>query len=150
MSGSVTVPQKCDISGGMTIPIEFGDIMSNSFKMAGQMPVGFNKVHKELTLKCNNISEGVKVSLSIQGTPDPRFNNALKTEDNEDIAVLFENSAGVVIPVQTGLLPAEMNGLGQLESTGKADVYMYPIKTGDKLPAVGEFNATATVKAEIQ
>ncbi|MHA7845542.1 fimbrial protein [Serratia sp. D1N4] len=149
MNGSVTVPQSCDINPS-PITIDFGDIMSSQFQTAGAMPDGFTPVNKQLTLACRNISDGVKVNLSFTATPDPNMNNALKT-DNSDIAIMIKDGSGNVISPNNGSLPVNMTGLGTLNSTGQAEINVYPVNTTGKLPAVGVFkNASGTVKVEIQ
>ncbi|MFC0226273.1 fimbrial protein [Serratia aquatilis] len=148
MTGSVTVPQKCDINP-QAITIDFGDIMSNSFKTAGVKPEGFNNRNQVLTLACRNVADGVKINLLLQAVPDARFSNALQT-DNSDIAVRIEDANGNIISPSSGRLPVNMNYTGQIDSTGSTEMNVYPISTTGKAPAVGQFNATATIDVEIQ
>lgn len=149
MSGTVTVPQSCDISP-QDIVISFGDIMSASFKTAGQKPNNFDKKNQVLTLACRNISDGVKVDLSFQGVADPNDQTSLKT-NNSDIAVRIEDASGNVISPNNGRLPVKMDyNNGQINSTGSTEMNLYPINTTGNMPAVGEFNATASVRVEIQ
>ncbi len=148
MNGTVTVPQNCDISPS-PITIDFGDIMSSKFKTAGAMPDGFTPTNRQLTLACRNISDGVKVSLTFTAEPDPKISNALKTT-NGDIAVMIKDGNGNIISPSNGTLPMNMTGLGSLNSTGQAEINVYPVNTTGNTPAVGVFNATGTVKVEIQ
>lgn len=148
MSGTVTVPQSCDINP-QAITINFGDIMSTSFQTAGQKPNNFNKVNQKLTLACRNISDGVKIELAFQGTPDINDNSALQT-DNSDIAVKIEDANGNVISPNSGRLPVTMDYTGQVDSSGITEMNLYPINTTGNMPAVGVFNSTATIRAEIQ
>ncbi|MFZ1872060.1 MAG: fimbrial protein [Chania sp.] len=148
MSGTVTVPQSCEISPA-PISINLGDIMSSKFKTAGAMPDGFTPVNQQLTLACRNISDGVKVSLTFTADPDPKISNALKTT-NGDIAVMIKDGNGNIISPNNGTLPINMSGLGTLNSTGQAGINVYPVNTTGNTPAVGVFNATGTVKVEIQ
>ncbi len=39
-SGTVTVPQSCEINAGQTILVNFGALYSGNFSHAGQKPVG--------------------------------------------------------------------------------------------------------------
>lgn len=145
MSGTVTVPQNCDISPS-PVNVDFGTIMSNSFKTAGAMPNGFTKVNKQLTLACRNISNGVVINLSFQTTPDPVYGDALKT-DNSSIAVRIEDKNGNIISPNNGALPVNLNYSTQ---QGTTEMNLYPINTTGSAPSVGIFNATATIKVEIQ
>lgn len=148
MSGTVTVPQSCDINP-QAITINFGDIMSTAFKTAGKKPDNFNKVNQQLTLACRNISDGVKIDLSFQGESDVNDNTALKTT-NSDIAVKIEDASGNVISPNNGRLPVKMNYTGQVDSTGITEMNLYPVNTTGNMPAVGVFNSTATIRVEIQ
>ena len=146
MSGSVTVPQSCEINLGQPININFGDIAGNDFKTINQMPTGFTPHVVNMTVACTNISAGVKISLSFQGTKDIHDGTALATTNN-DIAVRIENITGVKIPVLSGLLPVNLNYSTQ---TGDTTMKIYPINTTGNLPTGGGFTATATIQAEIE
>lgn len=146
MSGTVTVPQSCEINIGQPIHVDFGDIAANNFKTVGQKPTGFTPHTVTMTLACTNISAGVNISLSFQGAADSHDNSALATSNN-DIGVRIENITGTKIPVLSGLLPVNMNYSAQ---TGETTMKIYPINTSGNLPAGGGFSATATIQAEIQ
>ena len=146
MSGSVTVPQSCEINTGQPINIDFGDIAGNNFKTANQMPTGFTPYEVNMTVACTNLSAGVKIALSFQGTADSHDNTALVTT-NSDIAVRIESITGTKIPVISGLLPVDLNYSTQ---TGDTTMKVYPINTTGNLPAGGGFTATATIQAEIE
>lgn len=146
MSGTVTVPQSCSINGGGVITIPFGDIIATNIKTKGEMARGFTPKNQQLNVACNNISEGVKVSLSFQGRPDPSEPSVLATT-NEDVGVKIENSSGTVIPPVSGVLPLNMNYASQSASS---QIKIYPINTTGKTPGTGDFTATATIQAEIE
>ncbi|MEE4484852.1 fimbrial protein [Serratia ficaria] len=145
MSGIVTVPQSCEISP-QTVVVDFGDILATGFKTKGQMPPGFIPHQKELTLACRNISAGVRVSLSFRGEADANMPVALKTS-NGSIGVMIEDRLGKAVSPQSGRLPVDFNYPGQ---TGSTRISLYPINTTGQAPAVGTFNATATIQAEIE
>lgn len=146
MSGSVTVPQSCEINTGKAINIDFEDIAANHFKTAGQMPKDFVPHVVNMTVACTNISAGVKIALSFEGMADTNDSTALATT-NRDIAVRIENITGVKIPVISGLLPVNFNYPSQ---TGDTTMKIYPINTTGNLPSGGGFTATATIQAEIE
>lgn len=165
MSGRVTVKQSCQFSVS-SISIPFGDIMSESFKVApGQKPTGFNKEFtKEITMSCNNISDGVKVFLSLKGDSNANVKDALKTvnkvdgTENEDIAIRFiDKDNRIIKPTPLGqegdsiegLLKVDMKGLGEINSTGSTRFTAYPISATGKPPRAGEFNATATLNVRL-
>lgn len=145
MSGTVTVPQNCEINP-QPVTVDFGDILSGNFKTQGAMPNGFTPINKQLTLACRNISEGVRISLSFQATPDVNDPTALKTS-NDNIAVKIEDPNGNAITPVSGRLPVTMDYVNQ---SGSTQINLYPINTTGADLATGKFNATATIRAEIQ
>ncbi|WP_233527802.1 fimbrial protein [Serratia sp. PAMC26656] len=145
MSGVVTVPQNCEISP-QTVVVDFGDILSTSFRTKGAMPPGFTPHQKELTLACRNISSGVKVSLSFRGEVDSNIPAALRTS-NSSIGVMIEDRFGGTISPQSGRLPVDFLYPSQ---SGSTRFSVYPINTTGQAPAAGVFTATATIQAEME
>lgn len=63
ISGSITVPQGCELSSGSTLEIPFGEFKATDFKdRKGQVAKNATKFTKELQFKCTNISDGVRSS----------------------------------------------------------------------------------------
>jgi type 1 fimbria pilin len=145
MSGTVTVPQSCEISP-QTVVVDFNDIMKPDFQTKGAMPRGFTPRQKELILACRNISAGVKVSLSFRGEADANMPTALKTS-NSSIGVMINDLSGNPIAPQSGRLPVDFQYPTQIGRTG---ISLYPVNTTGQAPTVGTFNATATIQAEIE
>lgn len=146
MSGTVTVPQSCVINGGGIITVPFGDIMSGDIATKGEMAKNFKPKNVNFNVACTNISDGVKVSLSFQGTPDANDPTALSTT-NSDVGVRMQDNAGVTVAPLSGRLPLMMD---YAEQVGTSEIYLFPINTSGNAPISGNFTATATIRAEIQ
>ncbi|MCV5513425.1 long polar fimbrial protein LpfD, partial [Escherichia coli] len=57
ISGNITVTQGCELAAGTVLDIPFGEYQAHDFKgRAGQPPQNVQKVQKELSFDCNNIS----------------------------------------------------------------------------------------------
>lgn len=52
-SGSITVPQSCEVNSNQVITIDFGTLSSGNFKTKGQKPSGFTPVSKQVPVKCS-------------------------------------------------------------------------------------------------
>ncbi|HEM7578167.1 TPA: fimbrial protein, partial [Serratia marcescens] len=52
---SMTVPQSCTINSGQVINIDFENIPSSSFKVAGKKAEGVSSISRNLSVKCDNI-----------------------------------------------------------------------------------------------
>ncbi|HHQ6558424.1 TPA: fimbrial protein [Serratia fonticola] len=145
MSGSVTVPQSCEINAGQVINVNFDNIMSNDIKNPGEIANGFTPKVVDMTLACNNISNGVVVSLSFSGEPSGGDPTALKT-DNNDIGVRVRDANGNIVPPVNGNLPVTFDYSSQ---TGTSSMTLAPMNVTGNTPALGRFNAVATINAEI-
>lgn len=144
MQGSVTVPQNCTINAGQAINIDFGDIKTTDISTKGTSSVTEKQI--STTLKCSNISDGVKVTLSFKGTNDSNDNTALATSNN-DIGIQVKNSNHAIVTPNQDELPVEMDYSAQ---QGTTTMYLSPINTTGSVPATGGFTAIATLNAEIQ
>ncbi len=146
MNGSVTVAQSCNINAGQVIDVKFGNIMSNDIKRMGEIANGFTPKVVNMTLACNNISNGVVVSLSFSGEPAGGDPTALKT-DNTDIGVRVRDANNNIVPPVNGQLPVTFDYSSQ---SGTSSMTLAPMNVTGNTPALGQFNAVATVNVEIQ
>lgn len=153
LSGQITVPQGCELSSGSTLEIPFGEFKSSDFKdRKGQIPKNAMKYTKELQFKCTNISDGVKIYLHIEGTPNANDAKAIDM-GNPDIGAVIEGSNGkIMIPndmsVEQELSVSDLvDGTHRVAST---TISAYPISTTGKLPAAGEFEGIATMRIDVE
>jgi len=146
MSGTVTVPQSCEINGGGVITVPFGNVLSGDISTKGEMAKNFTPKKVDLNVACTNISEGVKVSLSFQGTPDANDPTALSTT-NADVGVRIQDPNGATVAPLNGRLPIAMDYTAQ---AGTSSINLFPFNTSGKEPDLGDFSATATIRAEIE
>jgi type 1 fimbria pilin len=146
MTGTVTVPQSCDINAGQIIDVKFGNIYATDIKTKGANAAGYTPKVINMTLACNNISEGVNISLSFNGESSTGDPTALKTS-NDDIGVRILDATGSTVSPNSGRLPVTMNYAAQ---TGTSSMTLAPMNVTGNEPPVGDFNATATIRAEMQ
>lgn len=146
MSGTITVPQSCNINEGDVINVDFGNIDAYKFITKGQPPTGFTKKRVDFDIKCSNISNGVAVTLEFNGTTDANDSTAVKT-DNSDIAIRLADTSNNTISPQGGEIPVNFNYANQ---TGTSAMQLYPINTTGNVPATGKFNSQVNVTVDIQ
>ncbi|WP_249925044.1 fimbrial protein, partial [Escherichia coli] len=97
ISGSITVTQGCELAAGTVLDIPFGEYQAHDFKgRAGQPPQNVQKVQKELSFDCNNISDGVKIYLSIDATPNTAYPSAIDL-GNADVGAVIEDGKGNIL-----------------------------------------------------
>lgn len=146
MSGTVTVLQSCDINAGQVINIDFGNLNAKDIKTKGENAAGFIPRIVNMTVACNNISDGVKISLSISGDAASGDPSALAT-NNDDIGVRILDAGGNAVSPNDGRLPVAFDYAAQ---TGTSSMSLAPMNVTGNAPSSGEFTAIATIRAEIQ
>ncbi|HDG1668079.1 fimbrial protein [Kluyvera ascorbata] len=139
-SGSITVPQSCEVNSNQVITIDFGTISSGNFKTKGQKPSGFTPVSKQVPVKCSGgVSEMASLSFRFQGQADVNEPTAIAS-DNSDIAVQFTDILGNVITPNTGTIPFQLENY-----TATVPFTVFPISATGKKPQQGVFHAQAYI-----
>ncbi|ELQ5084786.1 long polar fimbrial protein LpfD [Salmonella enterica] len=152
-SGSITVPQGCELSTGSTLEIPFGEFKASDFKdRKGQMPTGAASITKELQFKCTNISDGIKIFLRIEGMPNASDSNAIDM-GNPDIGAVIEGANGKILVPNDASVNQELSVSGLVDDTHRTastTISAYPISTTGKLPAAGDFEGIATMRIDVE
>ncbi|HBE6261091.1 TPA: long polar fimbrial protein LpfD [Escherichia coli] len=153
LSGKVTVTQGCELAAGTALDIDFGEYQAHDFKdRVGQPPQNVRKIQKELTFNCNNISDGVHIYLSLEGSSNPAYPSAINL-GNADVGAIIEDGKGNI------LKPNDDNSLLEMDSgtlyedvkrTAKITITAYPVSTTGKLPTAGDYDGVATMHVELE
>ncbi|ECC8921002.1 long polar fimbrial protein LpfD [Salmonella bongori] len=153
LSGSIIVPQGCELSSGSTLEIPFGDFKASDFKdRKGQIAKNATKFIKELQFKCTNISDGVKIFLRIEGMPNANDSNAIDM-GNPDIGAVIEGANGNILVPNDTSVNQELSVSGLVDDTHRTastTISAYPISTTGKLPAAGKFEGIATMSIDVE
>ncbi|HDT6507888.1 TPA: fimbrial protein [Klebsiella aerogenes] len=144
-SGSITVPQSCQINTGSQIVVDLNDISRRKFKYEGQKPEAFTPKTFNVPIQCNDSAAVANLSLRIQGNPTAKYPEALQS-DNSDIGVVITDSTG------TALKPNifDSNTPFVLDGSNHANVVLqaYPIKTSGNEPGLGVFTTLAYIRVD--
>lgn len=142
-SGSVTVPQSCDIGVGDVLEIDFGKISANAFSQAGigNKPIGTNVQTRTLAIQCKNIDAQATLTLRLQAE---QANNDIMQSDNPDIGFKVSDQAGNV------LIPNAMNSIipFRLENPSNITIKAWPVSTTGNIPQVGPFRARGYLRVD--
>ncbi|WP_421589380.1 fimbrial protein [Rahnella aceris] len=153
VSGKLTVPQSCEINKGETITVNFGAIATNKFTTLNQPPRGFIPVTFNITYDCTanglpKIPAGTQLAMLLKGddlTDQYTLVARRRPSDNKaDIGIRVENANGTAIPFESGNLPMNQNGMGNISMTA------YPINLIGGGLDTGEFSGMATLKIDIR
>ncbi|EPM0860678.1 fimbrial protein BcfD [Klebsiella aerogenes] len=144
-SGSVTVPQSCEINAGQTILVDFGSLYSGGFNRAGEKPTGVRKKRFTVPVKCSGVDSQVNLSLRLIATADSHLSQAIAS-DNPDVGVVVESSDGAV------LTPNDASSVEPFttDEYGRATISLqaYPVSTTGQTPAEGAFTALANLRVD--
>lgn len=142
LSGSVVVPQNCTINAGQVITVDFGTMMSSSFKTAGEKPTGMTDKAFNVPIKCANVDGTANLALRVTATPASGNANAIAS-NNADVGVVVTSEQGTVLTPNNTSSAVPFN----VDSSGNASVTLkaYPISTTGKQPKEGLFTALATL-----
>lgn len=151
--GYITVTQGCELAAGTVLDIPFGEYQARDFKeRRGLPPQGVRKIQKELSFDCNNISDGVKIYLSIEGTPNTALPDAISL-GNPDVGAIIEDANGNVLKPNDNSSLLEMDPgttYDTVKRTAKTTITAYPVSTTGNLPAAGDFDGIATIHVELE
>lgn len=144
-SGTVTVPQSCEINAGQTILVNFGALYSGNFIHAGQKPVGVRAKKFSVPVKCSGLDSQVNLTMRLIATPDSHFPQAIAS-DNADVGVVVETDEG------NALIPNDVQSVAPFitDSAGRANITLqaYPVSTTGETPAEGAFTALASLRVD--
>ena len=153
IQGRVTITQDCEIKPGTVLDVPFGEFPSSAFKnRQGQMPEGATEQEINLSFDCNNISDGIKVALRLEGATNADDPRAVDM-GNPDIGVLVKDSSGKI------LVPNDANSttlldLSSLDSATHRNAAIrllaLPISTTGKAPKAGTFEGVTTIYLEME
>lgn len=145
-SGVITVPQNCVINAGQTVTVDLGSLYHGDFTRAGQMPDNAQPKTFNVPIECNaDVNSPAQLTLRVMGTSDPRYPEALAS-DNPDVAVVVTSEQdNILIPnVFSSSAPFTTDEAGKANVTLKA----YPISTTGNSPELGVFTALALLRVD--
>ncbi|WP_312951737.1 fimbrial protein [Superficieibacter sp.] len=144
-SGSVTVPQSCEINAGQTILVDFGTLNSGGFIRAGQKPKGVRTRTFNVPVKCSGGDDRVSLSMRVMATPDSNFSQAIAS-DNADVGVVVADSQGRALTPNdsSSKVPFTTNAAGIADLQFQA----YPVSTTGNTPAEGTFTSLASLRVD--
>lgn len=142
-SGSITVPQSCQINNNQTIDIDFGKIPSTSFSQtgAGNKPLGVNAQTREVLIKCTNIDAYAALALGIESE---KSNNDILVSNNPAIGFKFSDSSGNV------LRPNDPNSKIPFKNNNpsKISINVWPVSIDGSKPEPGPFRGNGYLRVD--
>ena len=145
-SGSITVPQSCEIGTGDFVEINFNEIPAYAFSQAGagNKPENVNKQTRTLAIKCKNIDAHATLTLRLEAEKSigeamisNNPNIGFKISDQND-RVLIPNNLNSVIPFDLRQQPAQIT------------IKAWPVSINGKTPRVGPFKSRGYLRVDFE
>ncbi|MFW1801842.1 fimbrial protein [Acinetobacter nematophilus] len=142
-SGSITVPQSCEIGAGNTLEIDFGNIAANAFSQAGvgNKPSSAKVETRTFPIQCTNIDGQALLSLRVEAE---QATGDMIQSDNPDVGFKMADQDSRV------LLPNNINSYIPFRNADPAYVTIkaWPVSTTNKTPAPGPFRARGYLRVD--
>ncbi|MEC5341964.1 fimbrial protein [Brenneria populi] len=132
LSGSVTVPQSCELNAGQIISIDFGSVSTGAFKTAGQKAEGVTPVSRSIGIQCKGIEAQASLSLRVQA--DTVKDNMI-VSDNADVGFVIADSDNN--PLTPNSLSSVIPFVLDDAASANVSIYAYPVSVTGQTPKVG-------------
>lgn len=136
----VTIPPQCTINGGQTINVPFDPIAANAFHPDAPVtkPV-------DLKVTCTNPDDVSKAKITFRGDDFTSAGDVIRTQDEAD---KVRDDLGIKLKHDSTQITG--NSELPLDKTGQLTITATPTQLGSKKPAVGAFNAIATINLRFE
>jgi minor fimbrial subunit len=144
-SGSITVPQSCEINAGTVVTIDFGDIGASLFSNAGagNKPTGVNAQSRTFGIKCKNIDAEATLSMRLES--EQSSGNAM-VSDNPDLGFVVADSKN------NPLVPNDINSHFKFKLDENAEssvgITAWPVSITGKKPKEGTFTSEGYLRVD--
>lgn len=144
-SGSVTVPQSCEINAGQTILVDFGTLNSGGFTHAGEKPIDVRAKSFNVPVKCNGTNAQVNLSMRLLATPDAHFSRSIAS-DNPDVGIVVTSDQGAILTPNDASSAVPFT----TDAAGNANIQLqaYPVSTTGETPVEGTFTSLANLRVD--
>lgn len=132
LSGTVTVPQSCELNAGQIIAIDFGSVSTGAFKTVGQIAEGVTPVSRNIGIQCKGIEAQTSLSLRVQA--DTVKDNMI-VSDNADIGFIITDSDNN--PLTPNALSSVIPFVLDDAASANVRIGAYPVSVTGQTPKVG-------------
>ncbi|EPL3172467.1 fimbrial protein [Serratia marcescens] len=140
----VTVPQTCTLNAGQVINIDFGNLSSGAFTVAGARPEGVNDIVRNVPIECNGIAANTAMTVRLQA--DNVSGNAVVTNTNSDVGFVVADGNGTALTPNnlSSVIPFTLGSDNQSSVT----IRVYPVSVTGNKPAEGPVTSQAYLRVD--
>lgn len=145
LSGSIHVPQSCELNTGQVISMDFGDIGASAFPQAGagNKPAGVNPQTRDIAIKCKNIDAQAMLSMRIEASNTS--GNAI-ISDNPDLG--FVVADGKQSPLEPNNIDSKIPFRLDDNASAKVPISAWPVSITGNKPAEGKFTSEGYLRVD--
>ncbi len=144
-SGTIEVPQSCEINAGNVVEFDFGDIGASLFSQAGagQRPPSVPVQSKTIGIKCTNVEANAYLTMRIEA--EKVSGNAL-VSDNPDLGFVVADANGNPLTPNTlgSTIPFRLDDAAQAQ----VGIRAWPVSITGNKPAEGIFTSRGYLRVD--
>ncbi|WP_106403347.1 type 1 fimbria D-mannose specific adhesin FimH [Phytobacter massiliensis] len=137
-SGTVQVPQNCEVNAGSMVEFDFGDISASQFSKAGagNRPEGVMPQSKTLGIKCTNIEAQAYLTLRLE-SEQSSGNMMVSSNPNVGFIVADKNLTPLAPNNVSSKIPFQLDG----SASAQIPIITWPVSVTGLKPQKGYFVA---------
>lgn len=145
ISGSVVIPESCELDAGETITMDFGNIGSPMFSQAGagNKPAGVNPQSHMIAVKCKNIDAQALLTMRLE---TDNVSGKAMVSDNKDVGFIVADGS------RNPLIPNDIDSKirFQLDDNfaARVPITAWPVSVTGNKPEEGKFTAEGYLRID--
>lgn len=144
-SGTINVPQTCEINAGTIVQFDFGDIRASLFSDAGagNRPANVPVQQKTIGIKCTNVESQAYLTMRVEA--EKSQGNAM-VSDNPDLGFIVADSSGNPLTPNNinSKIPFRLDGSAQAQ----VGIRAWPVSVTGNKPEEGKFTARGYLRVD--
>ena len=144
-SGTINVPQTCEINAGTVVQFDFGDIGASLFSQAGagNRPESVPVQQKTVAIKCTNVESQAYLSMRVEAE---KSQGSAMVSDNPDLGFVVADSSGNPLTPNniSSKIPFRLDGNAQAQ----VGIRAWPVSITGNKPTEGRFTARGYLRVD--
>jgi minor fimbrial subunit len=144
-SGTINVPQTCEINAGSVVQFDFGDIGASLFSEAGagNRPESVPAQQKTIAIKCTNVESQAYLTMRVEA--EKAQGNAM-ISDNPDLGFVISDSSGT--PLTPNNISSKIPFRLDASAQAQVGIRAWPVSVTGNKPAEGKFTARGYLRVD--
>ncbi|WP_245880229.1 fimbrial protein [Superficieibacter electus] len=150
ISGSIVVPQTCEIAAGQNLVVNLGKIPTTKFSATKGEIVPDNKITKTIQVRCTGMEDEDIVYSTFRAEPVDADGTMMKVQGNEDVGIAIFDKWNKRVNVNGGAMDMDIGQNVRGAENNSLTFSAAPASATGATPQPGTFTADATITLEIK